>query len=433
MTVWFEKGRGKARKKIAGDWVTGGYRYDFWLFGARYTSPRGWDTEQEANDAEAALRRSIRRQRAGLEPLEKTTSPRFVEAAGAYYEFAKDKGLVSNLDALDNTQFVILQFFGPKPADAKQLRDGAPYHDLRLQDPIDDPSWVLKFEAWMRKRGIAGATKNRYRSACSRLYWFAMLPEHRLTSGITVNPFRGLLRDREYPRDVLLTKAQIRAIMACAPYHLRLAIVIAALAPKLRLANILSLNWRTSFDPALTQIRVPQHKTRGRTRRAMVTPISAQLQRILQAAKDRQPKKVRWVIYFRKQRVDSIVKALIQACKDAKVPYGRKKNAATFHTIRHTAATLLAQLGVPEGLRKDVMGHLSIETTQGYTHLNPVHEQQPLEQLSSELALEDAVAIPRRIGGGTAGGKTPKSKGQPRPAPAKVKSPRSQRRKRTIA
>lgn len=418
MTVWFEKGRG--------------WRYDFWLFNTRHTSPRGWDTEQEAKDAEAELRRSLRRQRVGLEPAEpiaRALSPTFAEAAGAYYEFAKERQLVSNLDALDNTQFVVLQFFGPRPTDPDRLRDGAPYHDLRLQDPIDDPSWLLRFEQWMARRRITGATKNRYRSACSRLYWFAMLPERRRASGITMNPFRGLLRDREFAREVVLTRDELRRILQAAPYHLQLAIVIAALAPKLRLSNILQLNWRASFDPGLTTIRVAQHKTRGHTRRPLIQPIVAQLRRILEMAKQRQPKKIRWVIHFRKQRVDSIVKALIQACQDAKVTYGRAKNGVTFHTIRHSAATVLAQLGVPEGLRKDVMGHLSIQTTQGYTHLNPIHEHAPLEQLSAQLPLEDLVVAPRRIGagaiGGTSGGTEPKRPRRTLPKATMRKSSRS--------
>lgn len=427
MTVWFDKARG-------------GYRYDFWLFNQRHTYARSFETEREALDAEAELRRSLRRQHAGLEPTTRAESPRFVEVADAYYEYAKDHHLVSDLDALDNTQFVILQFFGPKPADPARQREGAPYYDLRLQDPIDDPSWILKFESWMKRRGISGATKNRYRSAASRLYWFAMLPERRLASGVTMNPFRGLRRDKEFPRDVILTPNQIRAVMAAAPYHLRLAIVIAALAPKLRMANILSLRWKTSFDAGLTQIRVAQHKTRGHTGRPLVQPLSAQLRRILEEAKRRQPKKVPWVIYFRRQRVASVTKALIHACKDAKVTYGRTRNGATFHTIRHSAATLLAQLGVPEGLRKDVMGHRSIQTTQGYTHLSPVHEQGPLEQLSQQLALEDVVTAPRLVGasslvgsgGSRSGNKAVKARSI-KPKGNKRKMGASQRRNRGAA
>lgn len=427
MTVWFDKTRG-------------GWRYDFWLFNERHTYPRTFESEREATDAEAELRRSLRRQRAGLEPLEpieKPLSPRFTEIAGAYCTYAKDEQLVSRMDALMNTLFVILQFFGAKPADEKKVREGAPYHDLRLQDPIDDPEWILKFETWLKRRGIAGATKNRYRSACSRLYWFAMLPEHRKASGITFNPFRGIRRDKEFARDVVLTPKQIRAIMAASPPHLRLAIVIASLAPKLRLSNILQLKWDTGFDAELTTIRIQQHKTHGHTRKPMIAPISEQLRRVLLVAKTRRQKKRPWVIHFRAKRrqpIKSITKALIKACADAGVTYGRAKNGATFHTIRHSAATLLAQLGVSEGLRKDVMGHLSIQTTQGYTHLNPIHERAPLEQLSQQLALEDVVTAPRQIGsGGTTGGKGRKTAARPRRTAAKVKSPRSHRRKRQIA
>ena len=46
----------------------------------------------------------------------------------------------------------------------------------------------------------------------------------------------------------------------------------------------------------------------------------------------------------------------------------------TFHTLRHTAASMLAELGEPEAIRKEVMGHRNIATTQKYTHLRPMHE-----------------------------------------------------------
>lgn len=428
MTVWYDK-------------KTKGHRFDFWLFNQRHTSPRGFETEQEAIDAEHELRRSLRRQRAGLEPIEpvkKVLSPRFVEAAGAYYEFAKDRALVDDLETLDRMHRVILQFFGPRPTKDEDVRPGAPYHDLRLQDPIDDATWILKFESWMSRRGINGATKNRYRSAASRLYWFAMLPERRTASGIAMNPFRGLLRDKEYARDVVLTPQQLRAVMAAAPYYIRLAIVIAALAPKLRMGNILQLKWSQHFDAEMTTIKIAAHKTRGRTRKPLVAPISEQLRRILQAAKERQPKKVPWVIHYRKRPIKRFIGGLTEACAVAGIPYGRAQNGPTFHTIRHSAATQLAALGVSEGLRKDVMGHLSIQTTQGYTHLNPMHERAPLEQLSQTFVLEDIVTAPRLIGSGSASRGTsrvtmPARTRPPRPKPAKAKSTRSKRRKPKIA
>lgn len=378
MTVWYEQGRG--------------YRFDFRLFHQRHTSPRGFETEQEAKDAEYELRRSLRRQAAGLEPTSRAESWSFTVAAGLYYKFIVDRQRIDDTDTVDRVQRVILRFFGVQPA--KDAVDGEPYHDLCLQDVIDHPSWLLKFEDWMTARKIAGSTKNRYRSAASRLYWFAMLPQNREASGITSNPFRGILRDQERGRDVTLSAAQIRSLLQYSPQHLRLAIVIAALAPKLRLGNILALRWDTHLDRDLTAIRVQDHKTKRKTKRALVAPISDQLRVILDAARKLQPKKVPWVIHYHREQLGQVKDAVRDACKSAGIPYGRK-DGATFHTIRHSAATLLAELGIADGLRKDVMGHLSFKTTHGYTHLKPIHERAPLELLSAALPLQDVLAQPR--------------------------------------
>lgn len=383
MTVYFDKGRGA-------------WRYDFRLYGTRYTYPRSFPTKQECADAEATLRSRIRRQRVGLEPIERPESPTFTVAAGAYYRFASDRNLVGDLQTLDRMQRVVLRFFGAKPKlENPRIADKwatAPYHNLRLQDVIDDPSWIAKFEQWMIKLKISGSTKNRYRSAVSRMYWWAMLPQNRQQAGITMNPMRGILRDVEEGWDVTLSVEQLRAILLHALPHLRLAIVIAALAPKLRRGNILALRWDRHIDRDLTRITVAKHKTRRRTKRPLVTPISVQLKVILRAAKASKPKGMPYVIHFRGGRIYRLEQGLQAACKAAGVRYGRKyPDGATFHTIRHSAATMLAQIGVPDGLIKDILGHLSIQTTQGYKHLRPVHEIGPLEQLSGVFDFTEAL------------------------------------------
>jgi integrase len=58
---------------------------------------------------------------------------------------------------------------------------------------------------------------------------------------------------------------------------------------------------------------------------------------------------------------------------------------ASFHTLRHTAASLLAELGDPEAIRKQVMGHHNIATTQRYTHLRQVHEIPAHERLAGAV------------------------------------------------
>ena len=67
----------------------------------------------------------------------------------------------------------------------------------------------------------------------------------------------------------------------------------------------------------------------------------------------------------------SIRGGLQLAVERAGLPFGRKDGGATFHTLRHTAASLLAELGEPEAIRKEVMGHRDIATTQRYTICAP--------------------------------------------------------------
>jgi hypothetical protein len=69
-----------------------------------------------------------------------------------------------------------------------------------------------------------------------------------------MNPMVGVPRDRRVVRDVELSVEQLRAWLAHASYHVRLAMSIAALAPKLRRSNVLGLEWNVHVDRALTRI-----------------------------------------------------------------------------------------------------------------------------------------------------------------------------------
>jgi hypothetical protein len=71
----------------------------------------------------------------------------------------------------------------------------------------------------------------------------ALLPAYRAASGITINPFRDVARDSVMERTVTVTVEELRKWLAAASYQIRLAVAIAALAPKLRLARVLALTW----------------------------------------------------------------------------------------------------------------------------------------------------------------------------------------------
>ncbi len=67
------------------------------------------------------------------------------------------------------------------------------------------------------------------------MYAVALLPKFRAATGITVNPMVGVPRDRTESRTVTVTLDELQQWLSVASYHVRLAVGIAALAPKLRL------------------------------------------------------------------------------------------------------------------------------------------------------------------------------------------------------
>ncbi|HYE17064.1 MAG TPA: tyrosine-type recombinase/integrase, partial [Tepidisphaeraceae bacterium] len=253
---------------------------------------------------------------------------------------------------------------------------------------ILDPDWLTKFEAWMDARGIAGGTKNSYRSAVSGMYRLALRPQWRKKTHVLANPMAGTERDARRSRTGTLTIDQLRAWITAAPPHVKLALAVGALAPKLRLSSILNLRWGVNIPKALDFITVYDHKTIRHTDEPQVMPIDPQLQTILGPLW----KPSGYVITFRGEPVKDIKTALRRAAKDAGIDYGRA--SITFHSLRHTMATLLAELGVPERQRQEVMGWLDAQTAQGYTHLRPTHERQPLALLSGAVQIADVVQGP---------------------------------------
>lgn len=364
------------------------YRYDFQFQGRRYVSPRSFPTQGEAADAEAARRRQLRRVAAGLEVAEAVT-PCIADWAEVYFAFLATRGLVTDLGSIESKLRVVLRFWGRKPDRPLKAYERGPYHDLRLADPITDPRHLLAFETWMLQRGSSGTTRNHYRTAMSRLYAIAMLPQYRAQTRVTMNPFMGLMRDPRTRRSVTLSLEQLRAILREAAPHIRLAIAIGALAPKLRLANILGLRW-VDIAPDFSTLLVQEHKTRRLTGQPLVATVSDQLQAILRAAHAARPPDVEHVITYHGRGLRKTIEVGLKlACEAAGVPYGRDTGGATFHTIRHMAATTLATLGIAGALRKEAMGHLSLSASEWYTHLVPEHARASLEQLSQALPIRD--------------------------------------------
>jgi integrase len=189
-------------------------------------------------------------------------------------------------------------------------------------------------------------------------------------------------RDPSVGREVALSAEQLRAWLTHASYHARLAVSIAALAPKLRQANILALRWDTS-----TRRSSGSRSPSTRRRRALASRSSSPSARSYSVSSPtRADVSTRADATVRSS--SSTAAAGSPACgtrcrprrPHAGLPYGlRARDGVTLHSLRHTAATMLAELDVAEPKRQQVMGHSSIPTTQRYTHLRPLHLFEPVE------------------------------------------------------
>ena len=398
------------------------WRYDF-----RYTKPgakkatrfignTGQLTKDAAERVEAQIKDRVRQEAYGVALPDREHSPSIHRFAQVHLARILRGGKLKRFDALKQTLRLCLQFWGHRPARlpdvettpaqwqhmvkaAHDRADAAPYHDLKLIDPILDPAWIERFEDWMASRGLSGARKNHYRSAMSGIYRTALLPAHRKISGVSMNPFLHLERDRVRSRDVVLTIEQLRAWMAAAAPHVRLAMALAVYAPELRLGAILGLTWKTNLDRGLTRI-VTGHKTERFTGAPQAIPISATLRDVLTAVRAKQVGAVHVVSvpthdgrYARVKRIDTALRAALTRANDTlpaedRLTWGADAGV-TFHTIRHTMATLLAEWGEPEALRQTLMGHRSPAMTAKYTHLAAGAKVGPLDRLATKIGRLD--------------------------------------------
>lgn len=365
------------------------YLYDFVFRGHRYKGNTAQTRREDALLVEARLKVRLRQEAGGIAPFDPIHTHRFQDWAQVYLEY--QRRYTDRPDLIHRALLVVLEFWGakprrprPKPAVARVSTVPPPYHDLRLGDPIADARWLRQFEAWIRARGVSGSTRNTYLSVLSGMYRVAMQPEYRAESGITTNPFIGIRRSLQGGRTVALEADVIVQWVQEASYHVALAATIAALAPKLRLGSILALTWAEHVDLERRTITVARHKTSRRTGAPQVTPISDQLLEVLQDARLRAPHATH-VITWRGRPVDSIKTGAKRAAVAIGLTWGLR--GVTFHTLRHSIATLLAQMGISERIRMELMGHAEIQTTQKYTHLAARAQVAPHEALSAQLPI----------------------------------------------
>jgi integrase len=76
-------------------------------------------------------------------------------------------------------------------------------------------------------------------------------------------------------------------------------------------------------------------------------------------------------------RINDMKKGFVSACREAGIVN------LTFHDLRHTWSSRAAEMGVPEHVRRDILGHSSTNMTGDYTHASPEEMERAMELVAS--------------------------------------------------
>jgi integrase len=166
------------------------------------------------------------------------------------------------------------------------------------------------------------------------------------------------------PRDHRLTREQYAALLdACSGTpHLRLFVVL-ALATAGRAEAILSLTWdRVDFDRGLIDLGAGERRRKGRA----IVPMTDRARAALLEAS--QARTTQWVIEWAGKRVAKLRTSFGRAARAAGVPW------CTPHVLRHTAASWMAEAGVPMAAIAQFLGHEDARITERvYARFSPTY------------------------------------------------------------
>lgn len=186
------------------------------------------------------------------------------------------------------------------------------------------------------------------------------------------------------PRDRWLTREEAKRLLAaCGDFHVR---VFAALAlhTAARSGAILDLTW-DRVD--LERRRLDYGQGRGNKRRVRAVPIGDELLALL--ARTRELATSDHVVEFAGGRVGSVRTGFLAACRRAGLA------GVTPHVLRHTAATWMAQAGVPMWEIAGMLGNSVEVVARTYAKHSPDHLRHATSAIGAvgELPLEAVVRV----------------------------------------
>jgi integrase len=204
---------------------------------------------------------------------------------------------------------------------------------------------------------VRPATVNRQRTFLS-----GIMTEAERRGYIDRNPARGVQNLPEHNKKLRwLTDSEEDRLLAHAPEYLR-PIITVALHTGMRRGEVLALKW-ADLDQKLVRV------THTKNHRIRYIPMNSTLKKLLESMK---PEATTWEkspYVFSNEETETKFKDLSRAFEGACRRAGLED--VTFHTLRHTFASRLAQAGIPLNTVRELLGHGDMTVTMRYAHLAP--------------------------------------------------------------
>lgn len=184
-----------------------------------------------------------------------------------------------------------------------------------------------------------------------------------------------IVRDRSESSRRPFTLDELRALMAVATDEWR-SMILFGLYTGQRLADVASLTWQ-NIDTAQNEIRLTTRKTGRRQALPLAAPLQAHVAKLTAGDDPKAPlhPKAAAVVQeggrsgpLSKAFASLLEAAGLRIAATAEKGNARAKYELSFHSLRHTATSLLKNAGVPQSVVMDYIGHDSADVSHGYTH-----------------------------------------------------------------
>lgn len=183
------------------------------------------------------------------------------------------------------------------------------------------------------------------------------------------------VRDRSESTRRPFTLDELRALLAVADAEWR-SMILFGLYTGQRLGDVATLTWQ-NLDIARDEIRLTTRKTGRRQTLPLAAPLRAHIATLPAGDDPRVPLHAKAAaIVARTGRSGVLSKefallltaAGLRADTAPEEGNARVKHELSFHSLRHTATSLLKTAGIPQSVVMDYIGHDSAGVSHGYTH-----------------------------------------------------------------